>query len=784
MARLAHQTDAVAALVAALQAHHRATAVMACGSGKTAVGVWTANDLNVKKVVVLVPTLALIRQTRNEWLDRSEKPIEYICVCSDRTVEDDARVLVADLPVVDDADGIRRFLRHPSDKVKVIFSTYQSAHRLKEADASVDLIIFDEAHKTTGVEDKPFAIGLSNENIRARHRLFMTATPRHYSIRRDAEDEKLVYSMDNEEVYGPIAYTLSFVEAVRRSIIVDYKVVICVITEAELSAECSRHKGSTGTALAQIAVRKAMEKYPINKAITFHGSVLQARRFVEEPLPGIDTFHVNGMMTIQERHEQIDSFKRSTKAVISNARCLTEGVDIPVADLVVFTSPRRSLVDIVQAAGRAMRVAPDKELGFVLIPVLVENEEVLEDALKETKYDYLWEILRALQEMDESLADVVTELSIEKSGGAVESRRARRQKLDILGRIAEDSFDVACVTRIGNSDAEIVASYAAYLAAGGASAVISRSNRELSRKCKQLRWKRRHGLLATPIIRHLDRLGFSWKVTADDVKEWYAERRRALNSRRLTQYLEYVQRVGGPNGSGAQKVKPLEAWASRMRIYTARGTLDPITEAELRERGFYDVQISSRTAGRQRVLLPSDRQHLEESIRCIRSLRDDAVVLGAIPQLNKTTYRWLGRQREKFKAGTLPSEIQERLQGAGYSLDEPMKAFRVNCTVEALIRHVTAHGTPCRPKRDRVTAICHNLRNGHYRISKEQRRRLTEAGFLWKLKVNSVNGRIRLTTHIKNEISRMFARGSPTMDVARRFGLKIPLVERLKEEMT
>jgi predicted helicase len=248
-----HQTEALDALLPALQTHDRVSAIMACGTGKTLVALWIAENVArasapagsggvpAARILVLLPSLALLRQTLHEWLRETRLPnLAYLCVCSDPTVKEGIDALNTqqsdlDFQVSTDPASVRSFLDAPFTGVKLIFSTYQSASVVGAAmrpGEAFDFAVFDEAHKTAGREGRNFAFALDDKNLSIRKRLFLTATPRHYNPqKRDREGEaELVFSMDNPKVYGPQAYRLTFAEAARRGIICGYKVIISVIT--------------------------------------------------------------------------------------------------------------------------------------------------------------------------------------------------------------------------------------------------------------------------------------------------------------------------------------------------------------------------------------------------------------------------------------------------------------------------------------------------------------------------------------------------------------------------
>ena len=239
----------------------------------------------------------------------------------------------------------------------------------------------------------------------------MTATPRHYNPHSPNEEgeAKVVFSMDDPKVYGKQAYTLTFSEAASRGIICGYKILISVITSDVVNNELlSRGEVVVrGDAIRarqvanQIALRDAVSQNGATKIFTFHRTVKSAKSFVADGSEGINShlpefgaYHVNGEMPTARRERIMQSFREATKAVMSNARCLTEGVDVPAVDMVAFLSPRRSRVDIVQATGRAMRRSPGKVIGYVLVPLYVEltSGESVEQAVQRAQFDEVWDV--------------------------------------------------------------------------------------------------------------------------------------------------------------------------------------------------------------------------------------------------------------------------------------------------------------------------------------------------------------------------------------------------------
>lgn len=235
-----HQFAALSDIVAGLSRGPRATALMACGSGKTLVALWTAERLKARTVLVLLPSLALVRQTLHEWLHETSWPdVQFLCVCSDPTVQSEEDSLLVrpsdlDFAVTTQSADVRRFLERPTESVRLVFSTYQSSHVVAAAVTGLppfDFGVFDEAHKTAGRDGLRFALALKDLNLPIARRLFLTATPRHYDVAKKDKfgESKIVFSMDVPEVYGSVVHRLPFSAAAKAGIITDYKVIISIV---------------------------------------------------------------------------------------------------------------------------------------------------------------------------------------------------------------------------------------------------------------------------------------------------------------------------------------------------------------------------------------------------------------------------------------------------------------------------------------------------------------------------------------------------------------------------
>jgi superfamily II DNA or RNA helicase len=484
---LPHQKEAIEKITAGLKEADRTTAVMACGTGKTLVALWAAEAQQPKTVLVLVPSLALLSQTLPDWCKQTSwgKRFRYLCVCSDASVDretqkDGYALSQQDLEfsVTTEPKGVKDFLAGNKDGVNVIFSTYQSAEVVAEGlkGQIVDLGIFDEAHKTTGDKEGLFAFGLSDKNIRIKKRLFLTATPRHYKLsKRDKDGDFQVVSMSDETVYGKVSYRLPFSAAVAAGIIVPYKVIISVSLNKEVDAELLR-RGSTRVrrdeiqakwVANQIALKRAIEKTGASKIITFHSRVNLAEEFAgdsargfQEHVKGFDVFHVNGGQNAADRKALLEDFKAAPKGLITNARCLTEGVDVPAVDMVAFVDPRKSKIDIAQAAGRAMRQskATNKKLGYIVVPLFIEQKkgETEAEAFTRSGFDEVAEVLGAMLESDDDLVDTIKELQEARGRGDKFNPRQLHEKIEVIGPTINldkltQSIDVEILDRLGFS---------------------------------------------------------------------------------------------------------------------------------------------------------------------------------------------------------------------------------------------------------------------------------------------------------------------------------------------
>ena len=362
-----------------------------------------------KLSVIFVPSIGLIKQIRADWLSNTKlNKIRSISICSSRdrsSREDEVKILQKDLDfkITLNPKEIRKFVRIKSSDPKIIFCTYQSSKTLASAigKIKIDFAIFDEAHRTAKTSKSKnvnlndnFSYSLFEKNIKINKRLFMTATRRvedRKNINKEG-DAKLSVSMENKEVYGNVCYNLSFFEAAKKNIIAKSKFIISHVTGDEIDRKIMRIsktqvKGTnikTEQVANQIAIKKAANKYKIDKIFSFHTTVQQAKSFTRNSpegivshMPNFFTTHINGEMRTRLRDARMQEFRENQKGLISNSRCLIEGIDVPEVSMVVFANPKQSEIDIVQATGRALRNRnqKNKKFGYVLIPIFTEKKK-------------------------------------------------------------------------------------------------------------------------------------------------------------------------------------------------------------------------------------------------------------------------------------------------------------------------------------------------------------------------------------------------------------------------
>ncbi|WP_026088193.1 DEAD/DEAH box helicase, partial [Bartonella rattaustraliani] len=473
-----HQAEALNAVCEGLKAADRGKLIMACGTGKTFTSFKIAEQIagRGKRVLFLVPSLALMSQTIREWTTDTEVPLRSFAVCSDtqvgkrRKAQDDAIAMDTSdlvLPATTDAKELASKAHKTSlDVMTVIFSTYHSIQVIAGAQKDhdlpeFDLIICDEAHRTTGVvlgtdkSESEFIKVHGNSIIRGKKRLYMTATPKIFTNnakRRANEINAVLASMDDEELYGKELYTYSFSKAVKNELLSPYKVIVLGVDEEEVSQSLQQLMTDENYELTLddktkiIGCYQALSKIdlkvdldddpnPMRHALAFCRDIESSKRIcrtfnsqeIQDELYNLHkihkdttpldcTFeHIDGTFSAKERTKRLDWLKEdageNTCRVLSNVRCLSEGIDVPALDAVMFLHPRKSQVDVIQAVGRIMRRAKGKKRGYIILPVGIPAGISAENALRyNERYKVVWQVIDALLSHDDNFDNTINQM--------------------------------------------------------------------------------------------------------------------------------------------------------------------------------------------------------------------------------------------------------------------------------------------------------------------------------------------------------------------------------------
>lgn len=522
-------------------AHTRGKLIMACGTGKTFTSLRIAeNETGGRGLVLfLVPSIALLGQTLRSWLQQALEPIMAVCICSDPQVSkqtekndnDTTSVVDLALPASTDVPSIVKQLqharRHNAEGLTVVFSTYQSIEVISRAQQQLlketgdafgtfDLIICDEAHRTTGVTlkdetESAFVRVHNNDFLRAVRRIYMTATPRLYTDetkKRAEENSAVLCSMDDRSMYGDEIYRIGFGEAVKQELLSDYKVLILAVGEKDITPTLqnalTREDGTIDAddpskligcinALSKKVLGadeefvKGSDPLPMRRAVAFCSSIKASKAIAnaftdykdlymedireEDRATMVDVVahHVDGSMSATKRDEELMWLKEQPEnerecRMLTNARCLSEGVDVPSLDAVVFISPKNSQVDVVQSVGRVMRRSEGKKYGYIIIPVVVpadaEGDKVLEN---HPNFKVVWTVLNALRAHDDRFNAEVNKIELSKKkpknilfGGVGASRKDEDQHGDSKPRAASAAEQLATQLSMSFNDLQNV----------------------------------------------------------------------------------------------------------------------------------------------------------------------------------------------------------------------------------------------------------------------------------------------------------------------------------------
>ena len=483
-----HQKTALEKTHDYFKENNRGKLIMACGTGKTFNSLRIAeNETNHSGIILfLVPSIALLGQTLREWSADAIHPIHPICICSDPKITQNKRknadtdlTSIEDLalPASTDPENILKQFRRIKERnlpgMTVVFSTYQSIDviakaqkvLLKNGFPQFDLIICDEAHRTTGAtlpgaDESAFIKVHNNDTIQAKKRLYMTATPRLFSDdskSKAAQSDAVLASMDDPKLYGEEIYRIGFGEAVEKKLLTDYKVLILTLNDQdippavqkmiageddEINADDATKLIGTINALSKQFLgddgnTKSVDPHPMRRAVAFCQNIKVSKRVAstyntttdvyldaltpekKEEMVTISSQHIDGTMNSTDRDEKLAWLKEPTEGnecrILTNVRVLSEGVDVPSLDAVLFLSARNSPVDVVQSVGRVMRLSPGKKYGYIIIPVVVPSDIDAKQALDNNeRYKAVWTVLNALRAHDDRFNATINKIDLNK----------------------------------------------------------------------------------------------------------------------------------------------------------------------------------------------------------------------------------------------------------------------------------------------------------------------------------------------------------------------------------
>lgn len=525
-----HQQEALEKTHEYFKTQDRGKLIMACGTGKTFNSLRIAeHETNGKGFILfLVPSISLLGQTLKEWTAHANEAINAVCICSDPQVSksktkcttiDSYSVVDLALPASTNVDTIIRQFESikasskTSSKISaktktqkgmtVVFSTYQSIDVIAKAQKELakidsefsefDLIICDEAHRTTGfkTKDEDFSAFIKvhdNDFIKAKKRLYMTATPRLFSDdakSKAAESDTILCSMDDEKIYGKEMYRIGFGEAVEKDLLTDYKVLILTLDDKDISSsiqdmiadkennitidDASKLIGCINALSKQIlgddGVLKTTDPEPMKRAVAFCQTIANSKKITDIFNTAADTYinslsedkktqmvslesqHIDGAMNAPDRDALLSWLKSPSETneckVLTNVRCLSEGVDVPSLDAVMFLSARNSQVDVVQSVGRVMRKAPGKKYGYIIIPVLIPTNVEAHKAMDNNeRYKVVWSVLNALRAHDDRFNAIINKIDLNK----------KRPSQILIGRPDDKGFDSEMGTEVDTAN--------------------------------------------------------------------------------------------------------------------------------------------------------------------------------------------------------------------------------------------------------------------------------------------------------------------------------------------
>jgi superfamily II DNA or RNA helicase len=675
-----YQADAVTSIADALASGGTGQVHAACGTGKTFIAQRGAEALlgGSGTVAVLTPSLALVAQTLAHWRQHaSDGSLPMLAVCSDDTIAD-APVHLAqlDTSVSTRVPDIMDWLREPSAGLRLVVGTYASADRLSEAvraTAPLDLLILDEAHHLAGRPDAATRRVVDSACLPAHRRLYMTATPR-LDDRINPSTGTALLSMDDASVFGPVLANYSFPQAISEGHLKDYRIAVIGIADRTARQLLSRHgtefvdrlgAPSLQTIVAQAALARARDMYGIRRALTFHPRIADAAQFARS-LPetlarlGADadplySNHVHGGMEQRLRNRVLDRLRVPPSggwSVVSNARCLGEGVDVPAVDAILFAHPKRSAVDIVQAVGRALRPHPETPgPSTLIVPLVVPDADSELVDLEAGDYTTLWQVVRALRAHDEPLGMALDRARSHESTGipqlpgkitVVLPDGTSQQILDQLGLLTVrqttspwfEGYSRAAAYNKEHGDLEVPLRYR------------TEDGYTLGQWLVDQRQLYRRGWLQPARITALEELGITWDPNE---ARWRTALRHTARFRAANGHLDISGSHVTPDGF------KLGDWVERQRRAHRAGKLSPERVAALDRLGMLWSHPRRSAFDRHRAALITFQQDQGHTFVPQGYVTSDGLKLG----------RWVAAMRFKYRDGRLPADQVDALDAIG-----------------------------------------------------------------------------------------------------------------------
>lgn len=765
---LEHQIPAIQDVVTHFKRKKRCQLILPCGAGKTLTALWIKEAMNAKRTLVLLPSLALLKQIKNEWLRHNRQDYRYICVCSEKDIDKDnydnyiINKYEIGTKVTTDSTLIQKFLK--GNKNSVIYSTYQSIQSIisaiKGTNLKFDLIICDEAHKTSGSSLKnTFSLVHNDHLIPSKKRLYMTATPKVVSTKvksKLSEDEyELICDMSNPEIYGKEAHRLSFGKAIEQNILVDYEIIGIGVSDKDLQDYIEKRQWTGEFTLDEIAHNYALEfvmsKYQAFHSLSFHSTVDKAKKFnIRHQIyfPKTYSNSVNGKQSTNKRIKILNEFRESNKGVVSNARCLTEGVDVPTIDMIYFCDPKYSKIDIVQATGRALRKDKKgkKEKGYIVVPIFHHIDEDLEKSItKKPIFKYLIDVVRSLADQDERLEAYINDLAYNKG----ERKQSKIQiilpknesttiiRLEGLEEKVKDKLFDEIIEKTKNSWEHYFNKYKEYIAEYETMTVSRKVDLKLYYWVDRQRVRNRKGRLGHKEKEKLINIGFDFGQTYVDKGRNYDE----IWWNSYVKLLNYKEKYGNTKVPMGFKEDPsFGTWVAMQRTKKRKGQLKPDREAllneidfiwELRGQTFYEFY-----------------ERLEEFKK-----KHGHLNIPAFNTEDKKLGRWVnvfrvalkkGKQKEDgsiyYSGYRITKEQMKMLDDIGFKRSAVKNAWNNN--FPKLLKYYNKHGNTNITQKDGSTLYswCYKVRKGETSITNEQIQILKDMGFKFDLskKTNSV----------------------------------------------